>query len=80
MSLGERLRELRERAGLTQQSLATAAGLSISAVVKIEASRADPSWTTVQALARALGVAVGEFDRSDEPATPKKPTPKKPKK
>jgi transcriptional regulator with XRE-family HTH domain len=35
---------------------AKAAGLSVSAVVKLERGGMDPSWSTVQRLAKALGV------------------------
>ena len=56
-----RLRALRESAGLTQQALAVAAELSVSYVAKLERGVADPSWSTVVRLARALGVSVAAF-------------------
>ena len=55
-TFNERLKQLRDKAGLTQEALARAAGISVSAVSKLEQTAIDPSWSTVQALARALGV------------------------
>ena len=61
-NLGERLKRLREKSGLSQAALARLAGLHISVVFKIEQGvRADPSWNTVQALASALGVDCRAF-------------------
>jgi transcriptional regulator with XRE-family HTH domain len=58
---GKRLKRLREGRGLTQQALAVSAGISVSAVVKMEAGRVDPRWSMVRRLAEALGVKVGAF-------------------
>jgi transcriptional regulator with XRE-family HTH domain len=60
-SFGERLKELRETAGVSQDGLARLACLSTSTVAKIERLNIDPSWTTVQALAKALGVTTEAF-------------------
>src|SRR5262245_60163178 len=57
-----RLKELREGAGLTQQGLATRAGLSMSLITQMEQGvKADPRLSTLLALSRALGVEVGAF-------------------
>jgi transcriptional regulator with XRE-family HTH domain len=61
---GTRLRELRRAAGLTQTQLATKAGLGRSAIARLEAGVHIPSWDTVQALARALGVDCRAFEVS----------------
>jgi transcriptional regulator with XRE-family HTH domain len=66
MEFGDRLKELREAAGLSQEGLARAAGISTSAVSKLEQKLVDPGWQTVQALARALGVSCQAFE-SDAP-------------
>jgi transcriptional regulator with XRE-family HTH domain len=71
MTFGGRLKELREAAGLSQDGLARQAGLSTSTVAKIERLDIDPSWTTVQALAKALGVDCTAF-QDEGPAAPKK--------
>jgi transcriptional regulator with XRE-family HTH domain len=79
-ALGERIRQLRHAAGMTQQSLAVAAGLSISVVVQLENGlRDDPRISTVAALARALGVTIDELiptTGQGEPP-PAKKTPRK---
>jgi transcriptional regulator with XRE-family HTH domain len=76
--IARRLKELREIAGMSQQSLAVAAGLSVSLVSQIErGSRVDPRVSTITALATALGVSLdelvgrdGSVPRSEEPAGP----------
>jgi transcriptional regulator with XRE-family HTH domain len=57
-----RLKELREIAGMSQQSLAVSAGVSVSLVSQIErGSRVDPRMSTITALATALGVSLDEL-------------------
>jgi transcriptional regulator with XRE-family HTH domain len=52
-----RLKELRQSAGLTQQELATRAGVSISSLTQIEQGKTtDPRLSTVTDLAWALGI------------------------
>ncbi len=71
-----RLRELRERAGLTQEGLARLANVSVATIAKLEreSKGQDPSWSTVLALADALGVSTEEFR---QPAEQPEQTPKK---
>ena len=60
-AFAERLRDLREAAGLTQEELALRAGLSPSAVGVLErGARKRPYPHTVRALAEALGLSEGE--------------------
>lgn len=54
-SFAERLRELRQRAKLTQMQLAEKAKTTKSAVVQYESGRRVPSVTGTAALAKALG-------------------------
>jgi transcriptional regulator with XRE-family HTH domain len=72
MALGDRLKAVREAAGLTQEALARKADLSVSTVAKIEHYGIDPAWSTVIRLARALDVRVSELDDSAL-ARPSKP-------
>jgi transcriptional regulator with XRE-family HTH domain len=53
-----RLKELREQRGLTQGELAAKARLSREYVLRLEAARQDPTLSTLEALAKALGVPV----------------------
>lgn len=56
-----RLKELRQQAGMTQQSLATAAGLSISAVREYEQGLKEPVLSNAARLAAALGCTVDDL-------------------
>ena len=53
-AFGKKLKELRQAAGLSQEALARAADVSTSAVVKMEAGNANPTLTSLRALARHL--------------------------
>src|SRR5262249_33916963 len=57
MSLGERIRSLRRRRGLTVQGLATACSLSKGFISQVENGRTSPSLSTLVDLARVLGVS-----------------------
>ncbi len=60
--IARRLKALRENAGMSQQSLAVSAGLSVSLVSQIErGSRVDPRMSTITALATALGITLDEL-------------------
>ncbi len=54
--LGERVREQRRTCGLTQEALAESLDLSVAYVSLIERGGRNPPYTTVVAIARALGV------------------------
>jgi transcriptional regulator with XRE-family HTH domain len=70
--LGERIRQRRRDAGLSQQGLAVAAGLSISVIAQLEqGQRDDPRVSTLAAIARALGVRLDVL-AGIEPAAQKK--------
>jgi transcriptional regulator with XRE-family HTH domain len=62
MSFGNRLRQLREKAGWTQKQLADASGISQGSIANLEQDRRAPTWETVQALAGALGVDCNAFN------------------
>jgi transcriptional regulator with XRE-family HTH domain len=59
--MGRRLRKLRIEKRLSQAALAKRADLSREYVNKIEAGRYDPPLSTINALAKALGVSVTEL-------------------
>ena len=58
---GVGLRELRAEQVLSQQDLATRAGVSKTTVVQIEAGRIRPHPSTVRKLAAALGLPAREL-------------------
>jgi DNA-binding XRE family transcriptional regulator len=57
-ALGEALRELRTRAGLTQEQLAEVAGADPTYLSQLEKGRRDTRWTTITRLLRALNATV----------------------
>ena len=60
VALGERLRELRLDAGLTQEALADAADLHWTFVGQVERGERKLSYKNLLKLAAGLGVGVGE--------------------
>jgi len=61
MLFGERLKTLREAAGLSQASLARESGVSVGSVRGYEQGRGLPSFVNAVALAAALGVSCESF-------------------
>lgn len=55
--LGEKIRMMRRRNGLTQESLADSLDISVAYVSLIERGGRNPPYTTVVAIASALGVS-----------------------
>lgn len=64
--LGRRVRELRERVGLTQEELAHRAGVHRAVVGFIERGERDIGVTLLWPLAEGLGVAVADLFRPDK--------------
>ena len=56
--LATAIRELRSEHGLSQEDLAHAAGITTSALARIESGRVDPAWGTVRSIASGLGVSL----------------------
>ncbi len=56
-----RLKKLREARGMTQVALAEKAGLSREYLARLETARQDPTLKTLEKLAKALKVKVGEL-------------------
>lgn len=57
-ALGLAIRELRERSGRTQETVAYEAGITASTLSVIERGRSNPTWATVTRIAEAVGVSV----------------------
>jgi transcriptional regulator with XRE-family HTH domain len=55
------LKRLREDSGMTQEQLAFDAGITASALSRIERGLNSPGWTTVRRLAEALGVTLARL-------------------
>lgn len=58
---GERLRSLREAAGVSLSELGRRAGIAYQTIAKYERSENEPTWPTVLTLAKALGVKPNDF-------------------
>lgn len=58
MSLGTRLKRLRENRRMSVRGLAEAVGVSRSFIYQLERGEVSPSYSTLQAMARALGTTV----------------------
>lgn len=88
MTLGQRVRERRKAAGITQTALADRAGISQSTIVRTEKDETIPDGATLLALARELSTSVpwllngheaestyAVSDGADEPAEPSQARP-----
>jgi len=59
--LASLLKRLREEQGITQEELAYDAGITVSALSRIERGLNGPGWTTVKRIADALGVSLSDL-------------------
>lgn len=55
------LKRLREERAMTQEQLAFEAGVTASALSRIERGLNSPGWTTVKRIAKALDVSLAEL-------------------
>lgn len=60
-AFGGRIRELRRKAGMTLQTLADLAGISVGFLSQVERDKATPSLGTLASLATALEVEIDVF-------------------
>lgn len=65
LNVGRRIRELRERKGLSLRGLAERCGLSSTAISQIERGENSPTVSSLHALARALEVSIVDLFRDD---------------
>ncbi len=63
-ALGEAIRELRNKQGDSQAKLAKVAGITPNMLSLIERGEGNPSWATVEGIAKALGVSVAELAKA----------------
>ena len=56
-----RLREIRERKGVSLRVLKRASGVAVSSLARFEAGQGDPQLSTLRKLAKALNVTVAEL-------------------
>ncbi len=63
--IGDKLRETRKRALLTQQELAEKSGVGVTTIIRIENNQVEPHGRTIRKLAEALGVEPHELLKGD---------------
>jgi transcriptional regulator with XRE-family HTH domain len=56
--MAKRLQALRTKRGLSQRELAEKSGISREYIARLETARQDPTLSTLEKLAKALGVKV----------------------
>lgn len=61
MKTGERIRDLRQREGMTQEALAYVAGLAHMTISRIERGSPRPSMDALRKIATALGVSLDDL-------------------
>ena len=73
MAIGTRVRERRKALRLSQEQLASQAGLTWSAIQRLEAGQVtDPHYSTLSSIAHVLGTTVAEMV-GEKPAVPLAP-------
>jgi transcriptional regulator with XRE-family HTH domain len=60
-ALGEAIRQLRQKRGITQEDLAHEADITTGTLSLIERGHANPTWGTVKGIAAALSTPLGEL-------------------
>jgi transcriptional regulator with XRE-family HTH domain len=60
-AFGQRMRELRDREGVSQDNLARESGIHSTSIGRIERGGREPRLTTILKLADGLGVEPGEL-------------------
>jgi transcriptional regulator with XRE-family HTH domain len=65
MKIGELIRQLRQKKGITQEDLAARTELSVRTIQRIEGGEVDPRAYTLQAIANALDVDFEIFSESE---------------
>ncbi len=63
--IGDRLRDLRKRALMSQRELATRSGVGVTTIVRIERNQVEPHGATIRKLAAALEVDPAELVKGE---------------
>jgi transcriptional regulator with XRE-family HTH domain len=66
--IGDRLRDLRKRALLTQKELADKSGVGVTTIIRIERNQVEPHGSTIRKLAEGLEVEPQELVRRADDA------------
>lgn len=68
-SLGAAIRRLREQRRLSIRTLARTCGFSPSFISQVELNQASPSLTSLEQIARGLGITIGQFFQAATPTS-----------
>ena len=58
MELGKAIKSIRERSGVKRSSVASVAGMTVSALCKIENGNTVPKWATIEKICKSLNIPV----------------------
>lgn len=78
-TVGARLRQLREAAGLSQKGLADAAGVPVRTVQNVEQGKCWPTFPVAVAIVRALGVSLDSLAEAPSGGVPERKMGRRPK-
>jgi transcriptional regulator with XRE-family HTH domain len=67
MAYGEKIRELRKAAHLTQDALGQRVGVEQPTIQRWERNKREPSLSDIEKLANVFGIEMADFFKSDEP-------------
>ena len=65
-NLGKRIKQIRNKKGLTQEALSGRSGLTKSYISLLEAGKKIPAISTLSGIAVALGMTIGDFFESED--------------
>ena len=68
-ALGAAIRALRDERDLKQLTVAEDARITVAHLSKIETGKVNPTWSTVEAIANALGVTIADLAARSEAST-----------
>jgi transcriptional regulator with XRE-family HTH domain len=66
MNIGDNIKRVREAKNLTQKEVIMAIDMGAAMYSRIESGKIEPSLTTLEKIAKALGVSLVELIQSDE--------------
>ena len=69
LTVADRIKSIRKAKGLSQKEVITTIGMGSAQYSRIENGKTDPSVTTLEKIATALGVTMAELFTDDEPLT-----------
>lgn len=61
MDIAKKIKQIREAKGMTAKEVITAVGMGAAMYSRIENGKTEPSLSTLEKIAKALGVALSDF-------------------